>query len=74
MDNDNAKILVIDENGQLTKVQIDGSLSQILAIIVTILITLEDTNVITLESSLNAITDSITAYRKAGQNEEAEQK
>lgn len=69
---DNAKILAVEENGQLTKIQIDGSLSQIMTIITAILIDLEDANVVTLEKALNIILDSITAYRKAGKNEEAE--
>lgn len=70
---DNTKILAVEENGQLTKIQIDGSLSQIMTIITAVLIDLEDANVVTLEKALNIISDSITAYRKAGQNEEAEQ-
>lgn len=67
---DNAKILAVVENGHLTEMQIDGKLPYILTALITLLIKLEDANVIMLEDSLGAISDAIAAYRKAGKNEE----
>ena len=65
MDDDNAKIFAVLENGSLTTLQIDGSLSQIMTIITEILIYFEDNNIIKIDDFINIMRESIFEFRKA---------